>query len=136
MAKDHLIISCDSHIVEVPEIFEGLSERFGDEAPGNLPDIESNWAFYAIFCVPLSFDKQSGLALTRTNASVSRTAGKLITSFHLPSPPSSDCRLVWWAPRRNDFVDTCRNAPFLKRWIRWAYNFVVRLARNLQDRKF
>ena len=40
MANDHLVISCDSHIVEVPEIFNGLNERFGDEAPGIVHDAE------------------------------------------------------------------------------------------------
>jgi predicted TIM-barrel fold metal-dependent hydrolase len=39
MAYNGLTISCDSHIVEVPEIFAGL-ERFGDEAPGIVYDPE------------------------------------------------------------------------------------------------
>jgi predicted TIM-barrel fold metal-dependent hydrolase len=34
MAWDRLTISSDSHILEIPEIFDGLEERFGDEAPG------------------------------------------------------------------------------------------------------
>jgi len=35
-----LCVSCDSHILEVPEIFEGLKDRFGDEAPGIFHDPE------------------------------------------------------------------------------------------------
>ena len=31
--KNQLPISCDSHVVEAPEVFAGLVERFGDEAP-------------------------------------------------------------------------------------------------------
>jgi predicted TIM-barrel fold metal-dependent hydrolase len=33
MARSDLCISGDSHIVEVPEIFDGLEQRFGDAAP-------------------------------------------------------------------------------------------------------
>jgi len=40
MAYNGLTISCDSHIVEVPEIFDGLAQRFGDEAPGIVYDPE------------------------------------------------------------------------------------------------
>ena len=25
--------SCDSHVVEAPEVFDGLEERFGERAP-------------------------------------------------------------------------------------------------------
>jgi predicted TIM-barrel fold metal-dependent hydrolase len=38
MAWDKLTISSDSHILEVPEIFDGLSTRFGDDAPGIVYD--------------------------------------------------------------------------------------------------
>ncbi len=38
MSADRLCISCDSHILEVPEIFDGLAARFGDEAPGIFHD--------------------------------------------------------------------------------------------------
>jgi len=31
-------ISCDSHILEVPEIFAGLKDRFGEDAPGIFHD--------------------------------------------------------------------------------------------------
>ena len=40
MAYQGPTISCDSHIVEVPEIFAGLEARFGDEAPGIVYDPE------------------------------------------------------------------------------------------------
>ena len=40
MAYDEIVISCDSHIVEVPEIFDGLQARFGDDAPGIVHDPE------------------------------------------------------------------------------------------------
>jgi predicted TIM-barrel fold metal-dependent hydrolase len=40
MPYDRLTISCDSHILEVPEIFEGLEARFGDAAPGIYHDPE------------------------------------------------------------------------------------------------
>ena len=33
MTRSDLCISGDSHIVEVPEIFDGLEQRFGDAAP-------------------------------------------------------------------------------------------------------
>ena len=40
MPYDRLTISCDSHILEVPEIFDGLDKRFGDAAPGIVHDPE------------------------------------------------------------------------------------------------
>jgi predicted TIM-barrel fold metal-dependent hydrolase len=40
VAYDGLTISCDSHILEVPEIFEGLEQRFGEEAPRIVYDPE------------------------------------------------------------------------------------------------
>ena len=40
MAYSGPTISCDSHIVEVPEIFDGLEKRFGEEAPGIVYDPE------------------------------------------------------------------------------------------------
>ena len=40
MPDDRPIVSCDSHILEVPEIFDGLQERFGDDAPGIFHDPE------------------------------------------------------------------------------------------------
>src|SRR6266480_6354749 len=33
MARPDLCISCDSHVVETPEIFDGLEKRFGELAP-------------------------------------------------------------------------------------------------------
>src|SRR6266545_161323 len=40
MAYSGPTISCDSHIVEVPEIFAGLDKRFGDEAPGIVDSVK------------------------------------------------------------------------------------------------
>ena len=40
MAYEGPCISCDSHILEVPEIFDGLQEKYGDEAPKIIHDPE------------------------------------------------------------------------------------------------
>jgi predicted TIM-barrel fold metal-dependent hydrolase len=40
MAYDKLTISSDSHILEVPEIFDGLTARFGEAAPSIVYDPE------------------------------------------------------------------------------------------------
>jgi predicted TIM-barrel fold metal-dependent hydrolase len=40
MAYEGPCVSCDSHILEVPEIFDGLQERYGDEAPKIVHDPE------------------------------------------------------------------------------------------------
>src|SRR5258708_17202486 len=39
-ATKRLCVSADSHVVEPPEVFQGLEKRFGDRAPQivNLPD--------------------------------------------------------------------------------------------------